>query len=71
METIIVFRACVPIVVALLDWAFMGRQLPSLRSWLALAVLVCSLKLAFAATGTLTHRLGVHSRLSDLLANMP
>ncbi|KAL1518611.1 hypothetical protein AB1Y20_002899 [Prymnesium parvum] len=40
VETIIVFRACVPLVVCLLDWGFMGRQLPSLRSFLALAVLV-------------------------------
>jgi drug/metabolite transporter (DMT)-like permease len=40
VETIIVFRACVPLVVSLLEWGFMGRQLPSLRSWAALGVLV-------------------------------
>lgn len=40
VETIIVFRACVPLVVAILDWGFMGRQLPSLRSSLSLAILV-------------------------------
>ena len=32
VETVIVFRACCPIIVSLLDWAFMGRQLPSARS---------------------------------------
>lgn len=40
VETIIVFRACVPLVVSLIDWGFMGRRLPSLRSWAALGVLV-------------------------------
>ena len=40
VETVIVFRACCPIVVSLIDWAFLGRMLPSARSWLALAVLL-------------------------------
>ena len=40
VETIIVFRSCCPLVVAIIEWGFMGRQLPSLRSWLALLVLV-------------------------------
>ena len=40
IETIIVFRACVPIVVCLLDSAFLGRQLPNRRSFLSLSVIV-------------------------------
>ena len=39
VETLIVFRSCVPIVVSGLDWAFLGRELPSRRSQLALAML--------------------------------
>jgi len=38
VETIIVFRACCPLVVCVLDWAFLGRQLPSMRSIGALLV---------------------------------
>lgn len=38
VETIIVFRACCPLVVCILDWAFLGRELPSLRSMAALLV---------------------------------
>ena len=40
VETIIVFRACCPLIVSILDWGFLGRQLPSCRSVLALVVLV-------------------------------
>jgi len=36
IATIIVFRAAVPLVVCVLDWACLGRQLPSMRSVLAL-----------------------------------
>ena len=39
VETIIVFRACCPLFVCLLDWAFLGRQLPNRRSTLALFLL--------------------------------
>eukprot|EP00966_Prymnesium_polylepis_P213655 4947938-Prymnesium_polylepis.2 len=39
VETVIVFRACCPLVVCVLDWAFMGRQLPSARSALSLLLL--------------------------------
>ena len=38
VETIIVFRACCPLIVCVLDWACLGRHLPSLRSVLALLV---------------------------------
>ena len=40
VETIIVFRSCCPLVVSLLEWAFMGRELPSCRSLLALLVVL-------------------------------
>ena len=39
IETLIVFRACVPCVVALLEVAFLGRQLPSRRSAAAMLVM--------------------------------
>ena len=32
VETVIIFRACCPLVVCYLEWAFMGRALPSARS---------------------------------------
>jgi len=32
VDTVIVFRACTPLIVSVLDWAFLGRELPSLRS---------------------------------------
>ena len=40
VETVIVFRACCPLIVCLLDWAFLGRQLPSLRSFLSLLLVL-------------------------------
>jgi len=40
VETIIVFRACCPLCVCLLDWACLGRELPSLRSLSSLVVLM-------------------------------
>ena len=36
VETFIVFRASTPIVVSVADFVFLGRALPSCRSWLAL-----------------------------------
>lgn len=39
VETLIVFRACTPVVVSCLEWAFLGRHLPSARSWLSLSML--------------------------------
>ena len=39
VETLIVFRACVPLVVSVLDWAFLGRRLPSARSTLMLLLM--------------------------------
>ncbi|EOD08082.1 hypothetical protein EMIHUDRAFT_249207 [Emiliania huxleyi CCMP1516] len=39
VETLIVFRACCPIVVSLLDYLFLGRELPSARSFASLLLL--------------------------------
>mmetsp|Transcript_72474 Transcript_72474/g.207917 ORF Transcript_72474/g.207917 Transcript_72474/m.207917 type:complete len:341 (-) Transcript_72474:146-1168(-) len=36
VETIIVFRACSPVCVSVLDWMFLGRELPNVRSVCAL-----------------------------------
>ena len=36
IDTVIVFRASCPLAVCVLEWAFLGRQLPNCRSCLAL-----------------------------------
>jgi len=41
VETFIVFRSSTPLLIALLDYAFLGRELPSLRSWCSLLLLLC------------------------------
>lgn len=41
VETVIVFRAMAPLLVSFLDALFLGRELPSLRSWFALSIIVC------------------------------
>jgi len=41
VETFIVFRSSTPLLISIFDWALLGRQLPSLRSWLSLVVLLC------------------------------
>lgn len=40
VETIIVFRALSPCLVAFLDGIFLGREFPSVRSWIALLTIV-------------------------------
>lgn len=40
VETVIVFRALTPVLVALLDALFLGREWPSNRSWVGLVTLV-------------------------------
>lgn len=42
VETFITFRSSTPIVLAFCDWCFLGRQLPSRRSWLSLSALLLS-----------------------------
>mmetsp|Transcript_77056 Transcript_77056/g.121677 ORF Transcript_77056/g.121677 Transcript_77056/m.121677 type:complete len:350 (-) Transcript_77056:61-1110(-) len=38
VETVIVFRSCSPLCVSILDWLFLGRELPGRRSALSLVV---------------------------------
>ena len=40
VETFIVFRASTPLLIGVAEWAFMGRELPNLRSCAALLALV-------------------------------
>ena len=40
VETFIVFRASTPIIVSIADYMFLGRELPSMRSWMSLMGLV-------------------------------
>ncbi|GBF98757.1 hypothetical protein Rsub_11163 [Raphidocelis subcapitata] len=42
VETFITFRSSTPLILAFCDYAFLGRALPSRRSWAALAALVLS-----------------------------
>lgn len=42
VETFITFRSSTPVVLSFCDWAFLGRELPCLQSWVALAFLVVS-----------------------------
>jgi hypothetical protein len=57
VETIIVFRACVPIAVAVIEYLLMDRALPSVRSAAALmivsvgAILYCLCDSQFAMNG--------------------
>ena len=53
VETFIVFRASTPIVVSVADYVFLGRALPSCRSWLALLGL-CLGVAGYVATDTNT-----------------
>ena len=39
VETVIVFRALAPLLVSIFDAMFLGREWPSLRSWMALSVI--------------------------------
>ena len=40
VETLIVFRACTPLAVTIMDFFFMNMELPNLRSWIALVSIV-------------------------------
>jgi drug/metabolite transporter (DMT)-like permease len=40
VDTVIVFRCCTPLVVAVMDYIVLGRELPNLRSALSLVVLL-------------------------------
>ena len=53
METFIVVRASSPLLVALSDWRFMGRELPDIRSGAVLVIIFLS-ALAYVQKATLT-----------------
>jgi solute carrier family 35 protein len=40
VETFITFRSTTPLLLSVLDYAFLGRALPNIRSWICLSVLV-------------------------------
>jgi GDP-mannose transporter len=42
VDTFITFRSSTPLVLSICDYLFLGRALPSLRSWLCLIVLLVS-----------------------------
>lgn len=54
VDTVIVFRSTIPLLVSFADWALMGREIPSLRSIISMLVVVigCSL---FVATDAAFH----------------
>jgi GDP-mannose transporter len=41
VETFIVFRSSTPVLISVADYLFLGRELPSSRSWMSLLGLVC------------------------------
>jgi hypothetical protein len=45
VDTIICFRASIPLVVAIIEYIFLGRELPTLRSWISLSGTASSLLL--------------------------
>ena len=61
VETLIVARSCVPIIVTLLEFLFMGRALPNIRSWCAMVVMAgsaagyVSVDAAFEAEGIMAY----------------
>ncbi|KAL1510158.1 hypothetical protein AB1Y20_006489 [Prymnesium parvum] len=49
VETLIIARSCVPCVVSVLEFFFLGRALPTLRSWVAMGVMIAG-AVAYVAT---------------------
>ena len=41
VETFIVFRSSTPIVISILDYVFLGRELPTAKSWASLSIILC------------------------------
>ena len=58
VETVIVFRACAPIAVAILDWMFLGREFPSTRGLGALMIVFFG-AIAYVQTDSEFHTLGI------------
>ncbi|GBG23998.1 GDP-fucose transporter 1 [Hondaea fermentalgiana] len=55
VETFITFRASTPIIISVLDWALMGRELPSRKSWVCLfGLLVGALMYLYFEKGSMT-----------------
>jgi len=42
VDTVIGFRCLSPLFISILEWAFMDRELPSMRSWVAIIVMLSS-----------------------------
>lgn len=40
VETFVIFRSSTPLLIACLDYAFLGREMPNMRSWLALVAIL-------------------------------
>lgn len=49
VDTIICFRASIPLVIAVIEFVYMGRELPSPRSWAALFGAALTSSLGFSA----------------------
>ena len=62
VETVIVFRAMAPVLVSFLDAIFLGREWPSLRSWLALATIVLG-AIGYAKADEAFQTQGIHAYL--------
>ena len=41
VETFIVFRSSTPIVISIMDYVFLGRELPTAKSWASLLIILC------------------------------
>ncbi|KAK9834889.1 hypothetical protein WJX81_006759 [Elliptochloris bilobata] len=49
VDTIICFRASMPLVIAVIEWLYMGRELPSLRSWASMLSVLAGVAVYTAA----------------------
>lgn len=68
VETLITFRACSPLCVSLMDWAFLGRELPSRRSLVALVgVLAGAIGYVLCDSEFRLHGLGAYGWVSAYL----
>ena len=66
VETIIVARALAPLIVTFLDSAFLGRELPSPRSWTALALIAAG-AYGYAATDDQFRNQGLNAYVWPIL----
>ena len=54
VDTMIVFRTCMPLAVAAGQWLFMGYELPSARSWASMGMVVLTTMAVFATDSPIT-----------------